>query len=51
MTSDEGIKAGITLDELAAKRPAFRKGGSVTGGNSSPLNDGPPPCCSCRRRR
>jgi acetyl-CoA acyltransferase len=40
MTSDEGIKAGITLEELAAKRPAFRKGGSVTGGNSSPLNDG-----------
>jgi acetyl-CoA acyltransferase len=40
VTVDEGIKGDITLDELAAKKPAFRKGGSVTGGNSSPLNDG-----------
>ncbi len=38
--SDEGIRAGLTLGELAAKKPAFRKGGTVTGGNSSPLNDG-----------
>jgi 3-oxoadipyl-CoA thiolase len=37
---DEGIRADLTLGELAAKRPAFRKGGTVTGGNSSPLNDG-----------
>jgi len=40
VTVDEGIKADITLEELAAKKPAFRKGGTVTGGNSSPLNDG-----------
>ena len=40
VTSDEGINAGITIEELAAKKPAFRKNGSVTGGNSSPLNDG-----------
>jgi len=40
VTSDEGIKADLTLEELAGKKPAFRKGGSVTGGNSSPLNDG-----------
>ena len=37
---DEGIRPRLTMDELAAKRPAFRKGGTVTGGNSSPLNDG-----------
>ena len=37
---DEGINAAITADELAAKKPAFRPGGTVTGGNSSPLNDG-----------
>ena len=37
---DEGIRPGLTLEELAAKRPAFRTGGTVTGGNSSPLNDG-----------
>jgi acetyl-CoA acyltransferase len=40
LTSDEGIKAGLTLEELAGKKPAFRKDGTVTGGNSSPLNDG-----------
>jgi len=40
VSQDEGINGAITLDELAAKRPAFRKGGTVTGGNSSPLNDG-----------
>jgi acetyl-CoA acyltransferase len=37
---DEGIKPGLTLDDLAARPPAFRKDGTVTGGNSSPLNDG-----------
>ena len=37
---DEGIKADLTLEELAGKPPAFRKDGTVTGGNSSPLNDG-----------
>ena len=40
VSQDEGINGGITLQELAAKRPAFRKNGTVTGGNSSPLNDG-----------
>jgi acetyl-CoA acyltransferase len=40
VTEDEGIRADMTAAELAAKKPAFRKGGTVTGGNSSPLNDG-----------
>jgi acetyl-CoA acyltransferase len=40
VSKDEGIKADLTLAELAAKRPAFREDGTVTGGNSSPLNDG-----------
>jgi acetyl-CoA acetyltransferase family protein len=40
VTSDEGINADLTMAELAAKRPAFRPDGTVTGGNSSPLNDG-----------
>ena len=31
---DEGINGGITAAELAAKPPAFRPGGTVTGGNS-----------------
>jgi acetyl-CoA acyltransferase len=40
VTQDEGIRADLTIGELAARRPAFRKDGTVTGGNSSPLNDG-----------
>jgi acetyl-CoA acyltransferase len=40
VAADEGIRADLTLAELAAKKPAFRPGGTVTGGNSSPLNDG-----------
>jgi acetyl-CoA acyltransferase len=40
LSQDEGIRPELTLADLAAKRPAFRAGGTVTGGNSSPLNDG-----------
>jgi acetyl-CoA acyltransferase len=40
VTADESIRDGLTLADLARKRPAFRAGGTVTGGNSSPLNDG-----------
>jgi acetyl-CoA acyltransferase len=40
VSQDEGIRSELTLADLAAKRPAFRAGGTVTGGNSSPLNDG-----------
>jgi acetyl-CoA acyltransferase len=40
VTADEGIKPDLTLAELAARKPAFRPDGTVTGGNSSPLNDG-----------
>jgi acetyl-CoA C-acetyltransferase len=38
--SDEYIKAGTTLESLAALRPAFNKEGTVTAGNASGLNDG-----------
>ncbi len=37
---DEGPRADATLEALARLKPAFRKGGSVTAGNSSTLNDG-----------
>lgn len=37
---DEFIKPSTSLDVLAALRAAFKKGGSVTAGNSSGLNDG-----------
>ncbi|MSP26233.1 MAG: acetyl-CoA C-acyltransferase [Myxococcales bacterium] len=37
---DESVRADTTLDKLAQLKPVFRKDGSVTAGNSSPLNDG-----------
>jgi acetyl-CoA acyltransferase len=38
--ADEGARRDTSLEKLAALEPAFRKGGTVTAGNSSPLNDG-----------
>jgi acetyl-CoA acetyltransferase family protein len=38
--SDEGPRSDTTLERLAALKPAFRPGGSVTAGNSSSINDG-----------
>jgi acetyl-CoA acyltransferase len=37
---DESIRENTTLERLARLRPVFRPDGSVTAGNSSPLNDG-----------
>lgn len=37
---DEGPRKDTTLEKLAGLRAVFRKGGSVTAGNSSTLNDG-----------
>jgi acetyl-CoA acetyltransferase family protein len=38
--ADEGPRADTTLERLAALKPAFREGGTVTAGNASTLNDG-----------
>jgi len=38
--SDEFIKPGSTIEILSKLKPAFKKDGSVTAGNSSGLNDG-----------
>jgi 3-oxoadipyl-CoA thiolase len=38
--ADEGPRPDTTLERLAALRPVFREGGSVTAGNSSQINDG-----------
>ncbi len=38
--TDEFIRSNSTLDSLAGLRPAFKRDGSVTAGNSSGLNDG-----------
>ena len=37
---DESIRADTTLAKLSSLAPVFRKEGTVTAGNSSPLNDG-----------
>jgi acetyl-CoA acetyltransferase family protein len=40
MEIDEGPRRDTSMEKLAALEPAFTKGGTVTAGNSSPLNDG-----------
>jgi len=40
VSADEGPRAGTSMERLGKLRAAFRKGGSVTAGNSSTLNDG-----------
>jgi 3-oxoadipyl-CoA thiolase len=40
LTSDEGPRQDTSLEALSRLRPAFAQNGSVTAGNSSPLNDG-----------
>jgi acetyl-CoA acetyltransferase family protein len=37
---DENIRADTTLEKLGQLKPVFRKDGTVTAGNSSPMNDG-----------
>jgi len=37
---DEGPRPGASLERMAALKPAFRAGGTVTAGNASSLNDG-----------
>ncbi len=38
--TDEQPRADTSLEKLAALKPAFRQGGSVTAGNSAGINDG-----------
>ncbi len=40
IATDDGPRAGTTLEKLAALAPVFREGGTVTAGNACPLNDG-----------
>ena len=37
---DESVRADSTVEKLASLKPVFKKDGSVTAGNSSPLSDG-----------
>ena len=40
MTKDDGPRRDTSLEKLAALAPVFRDDGTVTAGNSCPLNDG-----------
>jgi acetyl-CoA acyltransferase len=40
VTRDESIRPDTSLERLAGLAPAFTAGGTVTAGNSSPINDG-----------
>jgi acetyl-CoA C-acetyltransferase len=40
VSRDDGPRAGTTIEVLAQLKPAFKPDGTVTAGNSCPLNDG-----------
>jgi acetyl-CoA C-acetyltransferase len=40
VSADDGPRAGVTYDAVAALKPVFRPDGIVTAGNCCPLNDG-----------
>jgi acetyl-CoA acetyltransferase family protein len=40
LARDENIRADTSLEKLAQLKPVFRQDGTVTAGNSSPMNDG-----------
>jgi len=37
--TDENVRTGVTLEQLAKMKPVFKKEGSVTAGNASGIND------------
>jgi acetyl-CoA acyltransferase len=37
---DEGIRPGSTVEVLAGLKPSFRREGTITAGNASPMSDG-----------
>jgi len=39
LARDENVRADTSLEKLATLKPVFRKDGTVTAGNSSPMND------------
>src|ERR1700730_9404263 len=40
ISADDGPRPGVTLEKVAALKPAFRPDGTVTAANCCPLNDG-----------
>ncbi|HET9954631.1 MAG TPA: thiolase family protein [Polyangiaceae bacterium] len=50
-TTDECPRLGTTLEVLGKLKPVFKQGGTVTAGNSSPMNDGAAASLLLSRRR
>jgi acetyl-CoA acetyltransferase family protein len=44
MAADECVRPDTTVEILAGLKPVFKEGGTVTAGNSSPLNDAAAAC-------
>jgi acetyl-CoA C-acetyltransferase len=40
VSTDDGIRAGTTVEGLSQLKPVFKPNGTVTAGNACPLNDG-----------
>ncbi len=40
VSTDDGPRAGVTLEGVSGLKPVFRPDGTVTAGNACPLNDG-----------
>ena len=40
VSTDDGPRAGVTLEAVSGLKPVFREEGTVTAGNCCPLNDG-----------
>jgi len=40
VSTDDGIRAGTTIEKVSELKPVFRPDGTVTAGNACPLNDG-----------
>lgn len=40
LTRDEGVRPDSSAEKLAGLKPSFRKDGTITAGNASPLSDG-----------
>lgn len=40
VSTDDGPRAGVTLEKVSTLQPVFRESGTVTAGNCCPLNDG-----------
>jgi len=48
---DEHVRFGLRMEDLAKLKPVFKKGGTVTAGNSSGLNDGAAICLVTSRAK